>query len=347
MKPFITILTVLCFALGMMAETQFTFTSSADMNQNKDGITVVIASGGGNAPSATIDYETKNPEMRLYLKNTITVSSSTALTNIQMVFAKSSASGKNYAGLSASIGTLVSGGVSEAKDDWKVDRWTGSATSVVFTLTGNGQRQIRLIVIDGEPVVITPPEDLLPTEDDLDANWEYAEPTAVLPQDTTIWQKEYAFINNNILVHCEHGSINKATDTTFAYFNCNAGYNITITAAQPIKGIAISGYVRKAFNATCDKGSITYLTDVDFEMEGWPALVIQDIHDKHVTLFCPKQFRCYQLEVYFKNNPEAIEMEGIPAVSDHSSPVTRKLIRDGQLIIIRGDKTYNAQGTEL
>ena len=60
MNKFLTLIASLFFALGMLAETQFTFTSAADMNQTKDGITVVIAASGGNAPLFTADYETGN-----------------------------------------------------------------------------------------------------------------------------------------------------------------------------------------------------------------------------------------------------------------------------------------------
>ncbi len=57
-KIYTTILMVLC-AMNMLAETEFTFTAAADMNQTKDGITVVIAKGNGqSAPVVTTDYET-------------------------------------------------------------------------------------------------------------------------------------------------------------------------------------------------------------------------------------------------------------------------------------------------
>lgn len=319
MKKFFAFIAAVCFAVSAMAETEFTFTSAADMNQTIGDYTVVLAKGSGStAPSATVDYQTQTPEMRLYVGNTITVSSDEAITNIQMVFAKSSASNKPYTGLTASTGELVSGGESEDKNDWKVDSWTGSATQVVFTLTDKGQRRIQRLVIDGEPIVIDTTTTALPTADDLDPDYSYAEPTPVLPKDTVIWQEEYAFIHNNILVHCTQGSIVKAEedsnpddekdDSHPAYFNCNANYQITFTATQPIKGIAIDGFVRKNFDASCDHGEIQYLTDEDKDMEGWPALVIMDINATSVTLSCPKQIRCYELRVYFQENPDPIDV---------------------------------------
>ena len=348
----ILFLTALCVAIGSMAETAFLYNAdSHELTQTKSGITVTIAQGSGtNAPLWKESYnEEYNPsDMRLYLGNTITVSSSTALTDIKMVFAKSAASNKEYAKLSANVGNLVSGGTAESHSDWKVDSWTGNATSVTFTLTDKGQRRIYSLVVDGEAILPDVPEEKpLPTEADLVSNYDYPEPTVVCVPDTTILKKEYAFIENNILVHCDQGSIIKATDTTFAYFNCNQDNTITFTASQNIKGIAISGYVRKAFNATCDHGTITFLTNPDYEMEGWPALVITDVNNKSVTLSCPKQFRCYELNVYFKENPAPIPMATILPQQDEKSRQTIKILRDGQLLILHNGQLFNAVGQQV
>lgn len=340
MKKIFSLLAVMCVAIEMIAATTFTFTSSGDINQTKDGITVVLAKGSGqNAPLFTQDYETKQPEMRLYLNNTITISSETNLTNIQLVCAKSSASNKEYAGLSASVGNLVSGGVATDKNDWKVDQWTGSATQVVFTLTGGKQRRIQRIVIDGDPIEITPVEVVLPTEDDLEAEYTYTEPTTVHVPDTQFFKNEYAFVDNNILVHCSQGSIIKATDSTEAYFNCNADNQLRFTATQAIKGIAITGYVRKAFSATCDKGTIEYLSDADSDIDNERVLIIRDIHDKSVTITCDKQIRCYEVKVYFNDNPALTDDEqGIESVETPAK--AEKFIREGILYIRKGEKTY-------
>ena len=292
--------------------------------------------------------------MRLFLGNTITVSG-TGLTSIQMVFAKSCASNKEYTGLSASNGTLVSGGASENFSDWKIDTWTGNANEVVFTLIGKGQRQIRQIRINGEPIVIEEVVDILPTQEDLDGTYVYSEPTIVMPKDTTLTKKEYAFIHNNILVHCSQGSILKAEEDTDpdeevdnshpAYFNCNAGYELTFTATQPIKGVAIDGFVRKAFNASVDHGTIQYLTDPDANMEGWPALVLLDVNATSVTLFCPKQLRCYEVRVFFHENPEPI-YTGIESIQP-SEVRSQKILRDGQLYMMYKGKMYNVQGQDV
>lgn len=364
MKKIFSLLSILCVALYANAETVFEFTSAADLNQTKDGITVVLAKGTNTDSSPYYDaYAPKGPEVRIYGKNTITVNAANAvngetLKNIQIVFALPD--GKKYATLTASIGKLTSGGNSTGRENPVLDTWIGDTQEVVFTFGESGQRVIKKLVVNG--AAINPDDEkpaeptLLPTEADLKTDFEYTEPVIVNVPDTVIAKKEYAFIDNNILVHCTQGSIIKATDTTFAYFNCNANYEITFTATENIKGIAIDGFVRKAFNATCDHGSITYLTNPDSDEEGSPALVIQNVNAKSVTLSCPKQLRCYELRVYFKENPEAIDMGGEEPEEPENQAIdnvqnndvqSTKVLRDGQLIIFRGDKEYNAQGIQL
>ena len=355
MKKIYTILLALWFACGAFAETVFTFNSGwEDQEQEIDDVMVILGWGDNTGSGPYYDaYALKGPETRLYPQNTIWIGCDAGLTNIQIVFANHD--GKTYIStLTPSTGTVVSGGISTDRMNPVVDTWTGNATEVTFTLAATGQRIIKKIVVDGAP--INPddekPQDSesLPTEDDLQASYVYAEPTAVSPKDTVISKKEYAFINNNILVHCTQGSILKEdllseTDPHPAYFNCNATYSLTFTATQAIKGLAIDGFVRKAFNAECNHGTIQYLTDEDFDMEGWPALVILDINSKSVTLDCPKQLRCYGVRVYFTDNPDPLYTE-IENVQSDKEQYT-KILRDGQLLILRGEKTYSAQGTAL
>ena len=342
----------LCFAMSSMAETVFTFTSASDVIQEKDDITIMLDKAGGSNSPYYDAYAAKGPEVRVYAKNTITVEGA-GLTNIQIVFAKPD---RTYcATITPSTGSVVSGGISTSRDNPVVDTWTGTATSVVFTLGDTGQRVIKRLVVNGDPV--NPDDDKpvdpkpLPTEADLDASYIYPEPTIVGVPDTTIAKKEYAFIYNNILVHCDLGTIDKEStdesDPHPAYFNCNAEHTITFTASEAIKGIAISGYVRKAFNATCDHGKITFMTDPDMEMEAWPAIVITDVNNKSVTLSCPKQFRCYELKVYFKDNPEPIWMSAGDVRDNEKSRHAIKLLRNGQILIKRDGQLYNAVGQQL
>lgn len=342
MKRLVSIVAWMSFVLGMHAETVFTFTTESDMNQTKDGITVVLAKGsGGTAPVAQTDWETQQPEMRLYVGNTITVSSETALTDIQMVFAKSSRDDKPYTDLNASTGKLETGGTSESKTDWKVDTWTGSATQVVFTLIEPGkQRQIKQIVIGGEPIDIDPVEDVLPTAEDLVADYMYAEPTLAQVPDTTIFGKEYAFISNNILVHCSEGSIVRAMDEEAAYFGCRADHRLTITATQPMARIEINGNVRKLFSASSDKGVIWYASDPEQETAADPVLKVSEINAKEVTINCDKNLSCYGMQVYFEDATEAVERTS-------TLPSASKILRNGQLLILRNDRVYTVNGSEV
>ena len=348
MKKIFSFLTILFFAHCVFAETEFTFTSAADLNQTKDGITVLLAQGGNasNGPEFKNPFylEEYHPEMRLYAKNTITVSGSN-LTNIQLVFAKSNASGKEYATLSASVGTLTSGGTSADATDWQVDKWTGNATIVTFTLGDKGQRQIQRIVIDGAPIIITPEEELLPTEADLKSTYVYAEPTIVGVKDTTVLKKEYAFVDNNILVHCTQGSILKENKTPGeeypAYFNVNENQQLTLTATQAIQKIEIDGYLRKAFTATCDKGSMVTKANEDFEVELDNVVVISEIKSTSVTINCDKQLRCFEVRVYFKEEETVIE--NIP--SDNGQ--WTKVMKDGVLYLMYEGRMYDVRGGKI
>jgi len=123
--------------------TTFTFSSITDTLQTINGITVKLAKGGSN--SAPAWYESG---LRLYASNTITITGE-SISSANLTFSKQGK--KDYAGLTASTGTLVSGGESTEASDKKTDSWTGSATtSVVFTLGASGQRIIYSITVNGQ-----------------------------------------------------------------------------------------------------------------------------------------------------------------------------------------------------
>ena len=82
MKKIFSLLSILCVALYANAETVFEFTSAADLNQTKDGISVVLEQGSGQLPPVYKNeyyLEEYHPETRLYVGNTITITSSSAL----------------------------------------------------------------------------------------------------------------------------------------------------------------------------------------------------------------------------------------------------------------------------
>lgn len=142
------------------------------------------------------------------------------------------------------------------------------------------------------------PGEVVPGDDDLDPDYEYAEPTIVWPSGETGSNTAYSFINNNIKVATTMGG------QTEEYFGCNAGQTITFTAAKPIKALVIHGYVKQGFEASCDHGDIMYVDASEDAVEANPVLAILDVDSKSVTISCVKQLRCYVAQVYFEENPD-------------------------------------------
>ena len=297
MKKLFTLILGLVCTLYATAAT-FTFTSAESVTQTTDGYTVKIEKGSGNNAPAYYDNG-----LRLYASNTITISG-TNLTNIELTFSMQGS--KAYADLTANQGSLVSGGASTSQTDLKTDTWTGNATSVTFTLGASGQRLINKIVVNGDGSEggntgggnENPSGPTDPDSPSLNPDYNYAEPTVVKVPSITVQGAEYTFIDNNIEVSCTKGAI------TDSYFSAHAGFAMTFTATKNIKGIVINGFVKKDFTATADHGKISYLTPSE-DKEANPVVVITDVNSKSVTIDCVKQLRCYNVEVYFDENPEA------------------------------------------
>lgn len=292
MKKLFTLLAAIVTAFSAMATT-FTIGSANSVTQ--DGITVSFSKGSGNNDPAVY-----NGCLRLYAKNTITISGS-KLSNISLSFTKQGS--KEYATLSASTGSLVSGGESTSNDDVKTDKWSGSASSVTFTLGDSGQRIITKIVVNGDGSETDPSQPDEPDQpgdepDELDPDYKYDEPTVVTTPGNTVQGDAYSFISNNVMVSCTKGAVNET------YFSAHAGFDMTFTATQEIKGIVINGFVKKDFTATTNHGQISYLTPSE-DKDANPVVVLTNVDSKSVTISCVKQLRCYEVEVYFEENPEA------------------------------------------
>ena len=309
MKKFFTLILAIAFVLSLKATT-FTFTSSSDVSQTKDGITVTLSKGSGNNDP----FFSSSEEMRLYANNTITISGGN-ITDVYLSFAKQGS--KDYASLSASPGTLVSGGTSTSNTDKKTDHWTGSSSSITFTLGTSGQRILREIIVNGSASSVDPSDPSTPDNPDLpstlDPDYKYPEPTSVSVPSMTVQGDAYYFIDNNIQVSCTRGAVNQN------YFSAHAGFDMTFMATQPIKGIVINGFVKKDFEATVNHGKVSYLTP-DADAEAIPVVVITDVNSTSVTISCIKQLRCYSVLIYFDANPEAT-VDGGSAGSGGSSTV--------------------------
>lgn len=147
---------------------------------------------------------------------------------------------------------------------------------------------------------------------------EAEDPIIITAPDTTIEKTAYSFTEQGITIAVSYGSAYPAShqynNLKRTYFACLAGGSMTISAEQDIKGIAINGWVKKAFTATSDKGSIDYLSDAYEDAEGEPVLTISDIDAQSVTINCNNQLRCFSIEVYFTQNPGGTQGEVMDTV---------------------------------
>ena len=297
MKKLFSFLVAFGCAVSLNATT-FNFDSSASVSQTIDGISVQL--GQGNNATKAPEYSSY-VGTKIYASNTITIDAEQSFSNVQLVFSMNQ--GKAYLPMTASTGNLQGGGTPADKDDKKVDVWTGSTNHLVFTFGTSGQRIIYQIVVDGEPIDLNPIVYVDTTS--LDSSFLYGEPTAVLVPDMNFLKKEYAFIESNIRVSCSLGTILNNDTVSMPYFNCNAGNTLTFETTQPMKGIAINGYVRKQFSASVDNGNIEYCSpgELEDDWEGYPVVIISDINATSVTIQCDKKLRCYAVRVYFEANP--------------------------------------------
>lgn len=293
MKRIFILLTCVVMSLSAMSATVFTFPDQTSENQTKDGITVTIARGSGNnAPVFNDNYG----EFRLYANNTITVSGA-SITRVSLTFSMQGT--KPYATLTANTGTFIPGGNSVGREDLKVDVWTGDTGSVTFTMGSSGQRIIHQIVVNGDA-----DDDEIPTVPGnpdvpsiLDPDYVYPAVTSVSVPSQTVQGDAYSFVDNNIQVYCTKGAV------TADYFSAHAGFAMTFTATQPIKGIVVDGFVKKDFTATVSDGEISYLTPTE-DQNADPVLVVKGADSKSITISCVKQLRCYSVEVFFEYDPD-------------------------------------------
>lgn len=147
---------------------------------------------------------------------------------------------------------------------------------------------------------------------------EVEEPVIINAPDTVINKTAYSLTDEGITISVSYGSAYPAghsyNNLGVTYFACLAGGSMTISAEQDIKGIAINGWVKKNFYATCNKGTIDYLSDDADDTTGEPVLTISDIDSTSVTISCENQLRCFSVEVYFLENPGETQGEVMDTV---------------------------------
>ncbi len=185
-----------------------TFSDLYSSNTNVNGTSITIASGisvifnkagGNNNPQ----YNTNGSAIRAYYKNTFTVTSSVGnITSINLSFG----TGGNNNTITASSGTYDNGS------------WTGSATSVTFTIGGtSGNRRIAGIEVCVSAPSVTCPVYLVWERVNSSSNWKGS--------------VTYSYTDGNGVVQSGTGTSNGNTT-----INVKTGTTITLTATRTGNG---------------------------------------------------------------------------------------------------------------
>ena len=150
MKKFFSLIAAVLFAGSMMA---IDFTLSSAEAVEKDGVTVTFDKGAGSSVPAWYDNG-----LRLYAKNTVTITSTSPITAISFNWQKQGS--KPFSTATASVGDYTH------PEEPGEGKWTGSATTVTFTLGDAGQLLLNTFSVTlGEGGGVTPDPDPQPTDD--------------------------------------------------------------------------------------------------------------------------------------------------------------------------------------
>ena len=166
------------------------------------------------------------------------------------------------------------------------------------------------------------------------------EPVIITAPDTTIDKTAYTLSDQGITIAVSYGSAYPAdhayNNIDVTYFGVLANGSMTISAGENIRGIAVNGWAKQNFSASCDYGNIDYISDEAADAVGEPVLTISDINHPSVTISCDKQLRCFSIEVYFSENPDAPQEEATDTVR---LEMVRAVAQD-----YSEDTTYSSEG---
>ena len=166
------------------------------------------------------------------------------------------------------------------------------------------------------------------------------EPVIITAPDTTIEKTDYTLSEQGITIAVSYGSAYPAdheyNNIDVTYFGVLANGSMTISADENIRGIAVNGWAKQNFSASCDHGNIDYISDEAADAVGEPVLTISDINHPSVTISCDKQLRCFSIEVYFSENPDAPQEEATDTVR---LEMVRAVAQD-----YSEDTTYSCEG---
>lgn len=326
MKKIFTLIYAVLFAASMSAET-FTFTSQKDTLQTKNGITVRLRKGTGSSNPAFVSNN-----LRLYAKNTITISGD-SISAVSLTFSKQGS--KPYADLSASKGTLTSGGTSTSSSNKVTDKWTGKSTKeVIFTMGASGQRIIyELSVTQGgggggsDTTYITD----LPYADAYYYTYDFGEEGVEQFYDFDIY-KDYDF---------------DTYEFTYPEF-------YLMTSTQSKTQIAGNAYVYYAGLWTSAKdsvdmsdGTLTVSVNADKSYNFYGEFVDND--DNVYILDCKN----VDVAAYdYDNDYKEITLTDVPTsisslVNNESTKKTTKVLDKGNVVIIRNGEKFNITGQRI
>lgn len=327
MKKLFTLLCCLFLSLAAMAEAvTYDFSSSIP--------------GGWTASATPNGFETTNllRGTQFTTDATLTLAGVTDVTKVTITCSANVAD-KNT--LSVSVGGNAWGTEILAKENNVEKVFSGNAASgnLVISIT-RAEKSVYISKVVVEGTVEGGGEETKDPEKTLDESYTYAEPTRVVVSHDACSNTAYSFINSNILVETSAGA---CTDT---YFGCNAGNSITFTATQPIKAIEIAGYVKQYFSAEASSGEIHYVDATDEAVEQDPVVVILDVNSKSVTLNCEKQLRCYNVYVYFEENPD-VDIDDDDDYGDDEEEYTYEWEPEAQTIDFSGDQISYADYSDF
>ena len=114
------------------------------------------------------------------------------------------------------------------------------------------------------------------------------DPVVIMAPDTFINKAPISFTDQGVAINVSSCSAYNAqhsyNNLGITYFACLANATMTISAQTPIQGIAVNGWVRKNFSASCDYGTIDYLSDSYDDTTGEPVLTISARFPPHHPL---------------------------------------------------------------
>ena len=110
------------------------------------GVTVTCAKGEGNNNPA---WNTNYNELRLYVKNTVTISSTANMAKVEYYWHKQGSKTWNSVSMTSSEGTYTDCEASTSATDSKKATWEGTSKSIVLTMgdTTSAQRVLEKVVV--------------------------------------------------------------------------------------------------------------------------------------------------------------------------------------------------------